>query len=225
MNNITYVILACNPDKGMKSYGSKGLLEFNKKKLFQHQFEWIRSNSKNKNYEILLICNFDLCRIQKIIDPDIKIFSSVGSNPIYVACSKAKYNKLIFMDYGCLFKPKILNNISSSVESSVLYVNDKKNQQLKIGCIIKDNYVEHIFLDLPDNKFCNIFSISSIDKQKILDNIEYQRFNLLYFEILNMLISSGSLVKSSSINSKDFLYFTQMRQKNDINTFIKKITN
>ena len=37
MTGITYAIIACYIDKGMKSKGSKCLMEFNKKKLLDYQ--------------------------------------------------------------------------------------------------------------------------------------------------------------------------------------------
>jgi hypothetical protein len=224
MNNITYVIVACHPDKGMKSHGSKGLLDFNNKKLFEHQFDWIKNNTKNKNYEIIIVCNFDLHRIKKIIEPNIKIFSANDCNPVYSACLNSINSRLLFIDYGCLFNPKVLNT-KLNTSSTIWYVDEHKNDQLDTGCIIKDDYIEHIFFDLPGHKFCNIFYLSSEDKQKILSSPKYKHFNLLYFEILNMLIDSGSTIKANMVNNKDFLYFTQMRQKNAINKFIKKIAN
>lgn len=224
MNNITYAIMACYPDKGMKSYGSKGLFSFNSKKIFEYQFEWIISHNKAKDYEIILICDFDYSKIKKILDPKINIYLTNNFNPVYIACSKALYDEVVCVDYGCLFKPKVLDEIAQD-SSSILCTKNTEDYFLDSGCIIKNDIIEHIFLDLPENKFSNIFSISKKDKQKILNNKKFQYFNLLYFEIINMLIDSGSIIKAKMIDHKDFLYFTQMRQKNAINKFIKKIAN
>ena len=221
MDNITYAIIGCYPDKGMKSHGSKGLISFNNKRLFEHQLDWIQNTNTHNEYETILICDFDIAKIKKtLISSKIKIHQVNNTNPIYAACELSKYDNLIIIDYGCLFNPVILDNFK---RTSILCVTD--NEHLDTGCVIKDNIVEHIFLDLHDDKFCNIFRISREDKTKILSNNKYKSFNLLYFEILNMLIDSGSKVMAKKIDRKDFFYFTQMRQKNAANKFIKKLSN
>lgn len=224
MSSITYAIMACYPDKGMKSQGSKGLLSFDEKKLFEHQLEWIKKNNKN-NYEIILVCDFDIYKIKKTLTHKISIYEIEDHNPIFTACNYAKYEKIIFIDYGCVFKPKILSDIKQNNQSSILCLEKNTNDNVDTGCIIVQNRVEHLYLDLESNYFTNIFSLCSEDKQKILGDSKYKNFNLLYFEILNMLISSGSTINSSFIDHKDFIYFTQMRQKNAINKFIKNISN
>lgn len=226
MNKITYAIMACHPDKGMKSLGSKGLIDFNHKKLFEYQLEWIKKIQKNKNYEIILICDFDFIKIKKIFaNSMIRVYQCHDANPIFTACLESKYDTLICIDYGCLFRPSALLSIQNNNTSAVLCVDNDKYNQLDTGCIAKNNFVEHIFFDLPSHKFSNIFLICGTDKLKILNNQRYKYFNLLYFEILNMLIDSGSSIKLGTITNKDFIYFTQMRQKNAINRFIKNINN
>lgn len=224
MSSITYAIIACYPDKGMKSQGSKGLLSFNEKKLFEHQLEWLKKDNKN-NYEIILICDFDIYKIKKIISNQVNICEIKNHNPVFTACDNAKYDKIVFIDYGCVFKPNILNSIKQNNSSSILCLHKNTNDSVDTGCVIVQNRVEHIYLDLESNYFINMFAICSEDKQKILNDSRYKNFNLLYFEILNMLISSGSTINSSFIDHKDFIYFTQMRQKNAINKFIKNISN
>ena len=222
-DGISYVIVACSPDKGMKSLGSKGLLSFNKKKLFEYQFEWIKNKNKNKLFEIIIVCDFDNQKIKKAFDnSNIFIHECCNTNPIYAGCSIAKYPNIVFIDYGCLFDSSIISCFNDS-SSCILCTN--KSSQLPVGCQVNNNIVSYLFFGLENNYFCNIFYINSKDKVKILNNPVYKRFNLLYFEILNMLIDSGSQIGQRPVKPSDFMFFTKMSQKNAINKFINKISN
>lgn len=219
MHEISFVILACYPDKGMKSCGSKGLLDFGKKKLLQYQLDAIQKN-KPTDSEILVISDCDTFKIKKLFHTQSKIIPLENYNPIYTGCLYAKYKKIVFIDYGCIFKSgTIKKNIYD--KSCVLCVD--KQPKLDIGCIVEKNQIQHIFYDLPDNKFSKIFSLCEQDKKKILLNNNLSYFNLLPFEIINSLIETGSVFDINHIKSEDFMYFNHMRQKNDVTKFIKKL--
>lgn len=226
MNNISYIILACYPDKGMKSYGSKGLLIFDKKKLLDHQISWIQSIHKkdNKNYEIIIVSNFDTNKLIKAYeDTNIKIVEAIKYNPIYTGLALSKYDGVVFIDYGCLFNPKILENIETSI-SNIFYIDSPKITNLEIGIIKNYQDVEHMFFDLPNFKFCNIFYIAHSDKLHILKNNIFSRINLLYFEVLNMLLEDGRTIKSIEILHKNILYFNNIKQKQGVVNFVKKLS-
>lgn len=218
-HKITYIIIGCYPDKGMKSYGSKSLMVFSNKKLLEHQIETIRKSHSNKdNYEIVVICDFDIQKVTKYF-PKIKIIKLNDTNPIYQGCLLARYDNVCFIDYGCVFEP---SSIQYKEEvSKILCTKNNKNNKLEIGCVSEKNIVKHMFFDLPDHKFCNIFFLCQEDKKHILNNKDCSRHNLLYFEILNTLISSGVSIKISDIDTNKFIFFNNMRQKNAINRFIK----
>lgn len=223
MSSISYIIVACYPDKGMKSYGSKSLLEFNKKKLLQYQIDSIRQDQSSKPYEIIVISDFDTVKLQKYFDNQVKIIALESYNPIYTGSLHSKYQHLVFIDYGCLFDHKILRLLTK--HSAVVCAKQNKTQNLDIGCIINEKLVKHMFFDLPEHKFCNMFCLCETDKNKILQNPKLSYFNLLSFEIINTLIESGSCFDIHNINTESFLYFNNMRQKNAANKFVKKIYN
>lgn len=220
MTKISYVIIACYSDKGMKSYGSKSLLEFGKKKLLQYQIECIKSID-NINYEIIVISDFETSKLQKYFGEQVNIVCLENKNPIYVGCKLAKYSHIVFIDYGCLFNKRILRHLS---KDSCIITNNNKNLKLDIGCIAEKNIVKHMFFDLPEHRFCNIFSITPENKNKILQIPGFDYFNLLSFEIINMLIELGDKFKLCNVSSNDFLFFNNMRQKNAVSKFIKNIT-
>jgi hypothetical protein len=219
MNKVTYVILACHVDKGMKSFGSKGLMVFNNKKLLEHQISWIKK-TKPKNAEIIVVADFDFTKIQKTFGKTINIIEPGDTNPIYSACVKAKNENLCFIDYGCLFNPKLMSTIDGFHNSTIITTD--KSTDLGVGCVAIENKIEHMFFDLPQNKFCNIFYLVDKDTQKIKNDLFHQRHNLLYFEIINRLVDTGSEINQSIISHKDFVYFHNMRQKNAITRFVKK---
>lgn len=219
MNNISYVILACYPDKGMKSYGSKALMVFDEQKLLDYQISVIKKLHNNKqNYEIIVICDFDSSRIQKHFG-DIKVIELKNNNPIYNGCQYSLYKDILFIDYGCVFNTKTFKNMHF-LSSEILCVNKYNHGKLDIGCIKNQNNF-HMFYDLPENKFCNIFYISKQHTEEILKNDQYSKSNLLYFEILNMLNNTNK-INITYTDNNNYIYFNNMRQKNAINKFIKQ---
>lgn len=224
MKDISYVIIACYPDKGMKSYGSKGLMVFNNKRLLDYQIDLInKSQNIKNNYEIIILCDFDIQKIYKNYNKKIRVEFLNKQNPIHKAAQIAKYNNILFIDYGCLFHISVIKNINTD-NSNIICVKDHKISKLDIGCIIdKNKTLQHMFFDLPDNKFCNMFLISGRDRNKILSNNIYHRYNLLYFEILNQLKNDGSIIDVNYIQNNKFIYFNNMRQKNGISKFIKNM--
>jgi len=222
MNNVSYIIVACYPDKGMKSYGSKSLIDFNKKKLIEYQIEQIYKI--HKKAEIIIISDFEINKFNKIFNQKITVIELKKYNPIYLGCKFAKNNLTVFIDYGCIFKSTAIEKL---VGTSILCFDNSisKKTTPQIGCIVENNDLKHIFLDLPDNKFCNIFALSHEDKNKILQNTDFGYNNLLSFEIVNKLIASGSSFNVKFIKNNDLIHFNSMRQKNAVNKFIKTISN
>lgn len=221
MHEISYIIVACYPDKGMKSCGSKSLLDFGKKKLLQYQLDAISKN-KLPNSEILVISDCDTFKIRKLLQTQGKVIPLENYNPIYTGCLYAKYKNIVFIDYGCVFKSTIIKTKKNIDDQSCVVCIDKQ-PKLDIGCIIDKNEIQHIFYDLPNNKFAKIFYLCEQDKKKILLNKNLSYFNLLPFEIINSLIETGSVFTINNIRSEDFIYFNHMRQKNDVTKFIKKL--
>lgn len=227
MNNISYVIIACYPDKGMKSYGSKALMLFNNQRLLDYQIANIhKSQNQKHNYEIIIISDFDTQKISKLYSSKAHVVGLNNQNPIHRGIENATYKNILFMDYGCVFDYSILKNISTG-ESSIMCVQNQKANKLEIGCIVDTNTqtLQHMFFDLPENKFCNIFFISSDDSTKIKNNSDYQLNNLLCFEIINKLKADGSSIRIISVPNNKFLYFNNMRQKYGISKFIKNTAN
>lgn len=227
MNNISYIIIACYIDKGMKSKGSKCLIEFNRTKLLDHQINQIEKNHKYKDdYEIIVISDFEYNKILKQFSNRATIIPyDQTKNPIAQGCIIAKYKNILFIDYGCVFTNKIISKLDIK-QSFILSLKSNKNTARKeVGAIMNEkcsSLIEHMFFDLSDNYFTNIFFLIESDTKKIINNKHNHRFNLLYFEIINELILSGSKIYNKNILNNEYIYFNNMDQKNGITKFIKK---
>jgi|LakMenEpi02Jun12_1017388.scaffolds.fasta_scaffold00012_18 choline kinase len=223
MTGITYAIIACYIDKGMKSKGSKCLMEFNKKKLLDYQIgNIISGHNKKIPYEIIIITNFETQKIQKHFSEKAKIIEHKELvNPIVQISEEAKYKNIFFIDYGCVYSKDIINNLKFA-DSFILSIKNKASNELDVG-ITKDNtdIITHMFFGLEDCKFTNMFYLSESDTTRILKNISIHRNNLLYFEIINFLVNQGSLIATRPINKNLFIFFNNARQKNGITKFIK----
>lgn len=222
MTIATYVILACYPDKGMKSLGSKSLMMFHNKKLLDHQISWIKK-ATNANREIIIVCDFDYPKIYKLFNSRAKVIEVKEFNPVYTACVNSKNQNICFIDYGCMFTPDILKQLEDTQTSRIITM--KNNKDLDVGCICDDNKIEHMFFDLPENKFCNIFYLKEKEIEAIKTYDFFKRKNLLYFEIINRLIENEYVINKKQVSLKDFIYFNNTRQKNGISKFIKKNPN
>jgi len=223
MNNITYAIIACYPDKGMKSYGSKSLMSFNNIQLLDYQISTIHRMHKIKhNYEIIVICDFDFSKIDKLFNHKARIIQLSDNNSVFTACSEASYKNIIFIDYGCVFNQKILENLLKEQTAQILCIKKYDHGKLDVGCLNNQNNI-YMYLDLPDNKFCNMFCLLESNIMDILSNqIRYSVKNLLYFEIINMLVEDGHKIQISYANTDGYIYFNNMGQKNAIKKFISK---
>ena len=223
MIGITYAIIACYVDKGMKSKGSKCLMEFNKKKLLDYQLDNIISGHNKKiPYEIIIITNFEIQKIQKSFAKKAKIIEcNKLTNPIAQISEEAKYKNIFYIDYGCIYSKKIINDLPFA-NSFILAIKNKVTNELDVGVTKDDtNIIKHMFFGLEDCKFTNMFYLSELDTKIVSQNASLHRNNLLYFEILNFLIGQGSTIINRSINKNLFIFFNNARQKNGITKFIK----
>jgi choline kinase len=220
----TYVILACNIDKGMKSKGSKGLIEINNNKIFDYQINNIMLAYKNKSisYEIIIITNFEKEKTEKYIADKARVFGpKKNKNTIVSACELAKYDNIFFIDYGCLYSTSFIKKFTKPTNPFILISKDKRNK-LEIGVLCNKTSVENMFFDLSNKLFANIFLLNKKQKSIIINNKQLHRKNLLEFEVLNSLIDYGEVLNYVQTSNEEYIYFNNMRQKNEISKFLKK---
>jgi hypothetical protein len=221
----TFIILSFSQDKGMKSKGPKGLIEINNKKIFDYQIKSIFLSQKQlkEEYEILILTNFACDKIYKIMNEKAIIHCiDEEKNPIAEGFSLASSNDVFFIDHGCVFSPEV---IKKCMKNNLPTIISAKNKNLDIGIVcekFKKN-VQHMFFDLSAKKFANMFYLQKKQKKIIENNKNLQQKNLMYFEIINYLIEKKEVINEYVVDSGEFMYFNNMRQKNELSKFIKKL--
>jgi hypothetical protein len=226
LSSITYAIMGCNIDKGMKSKGSKSLIEFNKKKLLDYQIDQINLVHKNINidYEIIIITNFEHSKIKKIYSNKLSIYKlETDKNIVIKACEIAKYKNIFFIDCGCVFESESIIKVIKGSKSSVIG-SKSSNDNLDIGISTdKSDIIHSLFFKLSENKFSNMFFLCEDHIKYLLGNKKLHQNNLMYFEIINSVIDSQvGKIYYHHIKNNLFIYFSNTRQKNGISKFIKK---
>ena len=229
MNKITYSIIGCYPDRGMKSYGHKSLIQFLDQTIIDYQIQQINKvhNKKYSDYEIIIITDGYADKILKHINhtynqKNIKCLNNKQYNPIYQVCLESNYSDILYIDYGCLFDSKLIKDMINNTKSTILCIKDKKINHLNVGCLIEQNRLIHMFLDIVSNKFTNMFLIKKNEKEYIIKNEKLHRKNFLYFEIINSLLDDDRYIDYTFVSNKSFFYFNHMRQKNGTIKFISK---
>jgi hypothetical protein len=228
MNKTTYCIIGCHPDRGMKSYGHKSLIQFGNKSIIDYQIKQINKvhNQKYQDYEIIIITNSYIDKLLKHISrynqPNIRCINNNKYNPVYQACVESVFANILFIDYGCLFNSSLIEKIMNNNMSTIACSKDRDFLALSVGCLIENNKLIHMFLDIVSNKFTNIFSIKNHEKNYIINNQKLHRKNFLYFEIINMLLDDNINIDYSFVSKTSFFYFNHMRQKHGTTQFIKQ---
>jgi hypothetical protein len=225
-NGITYAIMGSNIDKGMKSKGSKSLIEFNKRKLLDYQIDQINLAHKYKNidYEIIVITNFECSKIEKLYGNKLSVYElETEKNVVIKGCEISKYKNIFFIDCGCVFEAQAIIKTLDQARSAVLGSKSLSNN-LDMGIFSdKSDAVHSLFFDLSEKRFSNMFFLCEHHVKYLLGNKDLYRSNLMYFEIINTIIDDQiHKIYYQQIKNNLFIYFNNTRQKNGISKFIKK---
>ncbi len=194
---MNFIIIGDKFQKGMKSKGCAGLIKFNNSlNIFEHQYKTI--NKFFPKAKIIYIAGFEYRKIENFIKKhysDVLLFNNTNfenSNDCY---SLNIINKLLIYDTFITFGYTILNSkplekFNKLLGSQVFLTNNNKSS---VGCIIQNNIVENISLDLP-NTIDDLYYISDKDIKnfkEIATNHKYH--NYFVFELLNNLIENHKI--------------------------------
>jgi hypothetical protein len=202
------VLLLPEITKGMKSVGSKALLNINKKlTVLDHQILYIKKYYKNT--PIKIITGFDNDRIIKSINKysNIDIFYHQDyqnynqSEFILRYIKKHKPNNFLLINNGVLLKEKLNININRPS----LFFLPKKKEGFNLGSNLQSN-AKYLFYNLEyqwtecaffDQKTINV--VDKISKGKKIQN-------LFLFELINLLLERNLNIDFTPIsNSKNIL--------------------
>jgi hypothetical protein len=232
MTKIACCIFAHEVTKGMKSYGSIGLLKATNKgkELIYHCIKYIKAAIHTKNIFILLGFEEDKL-VRKIKEYSLITHDQTITNDYYleknqgyafklalkkILQSEANINGVLFLNSNSIIKK--LPSYSTK-ESWILIDKKLKNPRYNIGCFIADNMVKHMFYNLGDSYWAEAIYLTMSDIKKIyacLDDLYYD--NMFMFEIINTAIERQSInIKALySLKSTDIVKITGLKDKHKI---------
>lgn len=192
------VLLLPEITKGMKSVGSKALLNINKSlTIIDYQILYIKKYYKN--IPIKIITGFDHEKINK----QIQKYSNTETyyNPYYDDYNQTqsiinyikKYSpkNFLLINNGVLLKEKLLIDITKSS----IFILPKKREGFTIGSHTKQN-IKYLFYDLEYQwSECVFFDELAIETINRLSNTK-KLDNLFLFELINILLENNTSLET-----------------------------
>ena len=200
------IIIGDKYQKGMKSKGCPALISINKKtNILENQYKILKDSFPNSN--IIYIGGFESKKIQNYLleNKNIKLELVINTafndyheiNSLCTVLEHLNTDILIISGYH-VFNNKAFKNFNKLIGSQIFISKDMKND---IGCIISNDTIKNIALDLP-NSLTNIYYISKADIEVFKDYINNIKFkNYFLFEIINNLIDKSTIFKPHFMNN------------------------
>lgn len=206
LNNI--VLLLPEITKGMKSIGSKALLNINKSlTIIDYQILYIKKYYKNT--PIKIITGFDHDRIVKHTKKysNIEIYHNSDYSDynqtefILRYIKKQKPNNFLLINNGILLKEKL--NIDTNKSS--IFILPKKRDGFSIGSHTNSN-IKYLFYNLEyqwsECVFFNQSEINMIDKISETKKLS----NLFLFELINILLETQSSLETVVLENQKNIF-------------------
>jgi CTP:phosphocholine cytidylyltransferase-like protein len=223
---INVLILAPEITKGMKSIGSKALLEVKKKiSVIEYQIRLVKHISKD--IDITTITGFESEKIIPILEKhninyiyneNYKNTNQSYSLKIFLENNK-NINNLLIINNGILFKQNTIKKQMLSGDSKIFLLNRTK-ENFTLGCSTEQK-LEYIFYDLPELwSECVFFNKTTLDLiTHILDNSNID--NMYLFELINNILGSHHLtIEKVYIDKKNIMKINSQKDLSKAKIFI-----
>lgn len=211
--------------KGMKSIGSKALLDIKKQiKVIDNQIQTVKTIDQSA--QITVATGFENDKIEHAL----KKFSNIQViyNPLYKETNQAEALRLYLSNYyptklfiinnGILLKPKAVAKTSLSGESKI-FILDKPKENFNLGCATNQQ-TEYIFYDLPEPWseciYLNSGAITSM-RDALAD---YNTKQMYLFEIVNTIISKHIPITKHYVSKTNIMKITGIKDLGKAKTFI-----
>lgn len=225
---IDALIIVPEITKGMKSIGSKSLLEIKKKLcILEYQIESLYQI--DKNIRITIGTGFESEKIISLLKKH-KTVSHVH-NTNYKTTNhgyllklyfdyKNSFNDLLIISNGILLKNKCINKTMLNNESKIFLL-DKEKENFNLGCAdSQQEKTEYIFYDLPQ-LWSECLYLSKKDVATLQDIMQNSSIDQLYlFEIVNEIINKNGLIKKEYINKKNIMKINSLKDLAKARNFI-----
>lgn len=203
------IILGDKYQKGSKSQGCSGLIKINShSNILENQYYVLTSSFPKA--EVFYIYGFDNKKIISYLDNkkiNINFIYNEKYDEFNECFSLSLVKEHLDSDTLILSGYNILsNNCFKNFDSEYSQVFFDHSGHSKIGCIENNLNIENIFYDL-ENKIHSMFYLNHNDA-KILKNIlSPNTYNAFLFEIINLCISSGSIIKLKKLQPKSIKHY------------------
>lgn len=226
-NNLTVIILASMPDKGMKSLGNKSLMKLDSKSIIDYQIKHIQKAYKNCN--IIIVCGFESKKFIRLIDHkknvfviehDIDEYTNFGKSlRVSVLNNPIIDGDVIVINSNVIVGSDLISKLAYN--QSFLLINKNSKFESPIGCTYNDDEIEYIFYDLR-NKICEFIYLNQHDVQVLKTVLCEDTDNKYLFEIINLCISKGIKLTPIVMNTDSIVLYDSV---NKIKKIKKILTN
>lgn len=218
------ILLIC-PEitKGMKSIGSKCLLQL-KKNMTVIDYQVIQLQ-KIKESKITINIGFDSEKIIGVLDKYKKINYTINNNyhntnqGINLISYIKKYNpkNLLVFSSGILIKNNIIDKKTLNGKNKIFILN-KTKQNFNLGCCNTEN-IEYIFYDMPEPWSEIVFL--NMETIQFLSSYEEDYFDQMYlFEIINFLLKHNIEFDKIYLNKTDLMKIENTKDLQTAKLFI-----
>jgi len=202
-NQYSAILLVSDITKGMKSIGSKALLEVSKNlTVIDYQIQYLKRFYYPVN--IYICTGFEHDKIVKktskyknityVYNPDYDDDNQSGS--LIKCLQEYSINNAIIINNGILPLDKLTIDI---LYSSIPITSKDPKTQFDIGCN-DTNQIKYLFYDLP-NRWLEFAYLNKQTIEKIIELYKDKKYNKLFlFELLNILMDHGVDLKATVIN-------------------------
>lgn len=225
-NNLTVILLASMPDKGMKSLGNKSLLRLDAKTIIDHQIIHIQKVYKNCN--IIIVCGFESKKFIKlvnakknisIIEHDIDEYTNFGKSLRAALSEINNSSDVIFINSNVIINSETISRLTYS--QSFIIVNKNNKFESPIGCTHNDTEIEYIFYDLK-HKICEFIYLTSADVGLLKSILSNETDNKYMFELINLCILKGIKLLPMVVDTDKIILYDSI---NKIKKIKKILTN
>lgn len=207
-STINALIIVPEITKGMKSIGSKALLEIKKAKcVLDYQIECIKNI--DNSIKITVATGFESDKIVKILEqydnidyvynPKYQLTNQAESLRLYLQHNPNTSN-LFIMSSGVLFKSKSIVKSMLKGDSKIFVLN-KQKENFTLGCA-DQTLLEYIFYDLP-RPWSECFYLNKATLHWLKNFIMDNNVNQMYlFEIINEILNNNLQIIKQDIDKK-----------------------
>lgn len=211
MNPSHVLLLVPEITKGMKSIGSKALLQLNKHQtIIDYQIQYIKKFYRGSRIVVLTGFEHDKIKNQIKSYSNTELVFNANYEQTNQGASILHYlkayspNNCLIINNGVLLKEKL--HIQSNSDSTIFVLKSNKSG-FNIGIndldTKEDGYVSYMFYSLP-TQWSECVFLNNEAIETIVDmSSKFKIGNLFLFELLNKLLEKNIGIKATAINKKN----------------------